>query len=92
MTDTYNEETKVKYDEEDKFLTVRDENDTAFKVKLFPEHSCSRKIFKRSKCTHLLSVMQANSQPITDGYKLPNLSQLARSKRNGKLNGRKRRV
>ena len=70
---------------------MRDENDTPFMVKLFPAPRCSCKILGRSKCAHLLAVMQVNGQPITDGYKLPELSQLRRSKRDGKLNGRKRR-
>ena len=44
---------KVNYNEEDKFWTVRDENDTPFMVKLFPAPSCSCKILGRSKCAHL---------------------------------------
>ena len=35
--------------------------------------------------------MKVNGMPITEGYKLPKLSTLTRSKRNGKLNGRKKR-
>ena len=60
-------------------------------VKLFQPPSCSCKILARSKCVHVLAVMQANGQPITDGYKLPKLSKSTRSKRNGILNRRKRR-
>ena len=45
----------------------------------------------RFKCAHVLAVMQANGQLITDGYNLSKISQLTRSKRNGKLDGRKRR-
>ena len=60
-------------------------------VKLFPQTVYSCKISGKSKCVHILAVMKANGMPITEGYKLPKLSTLTRSKRNGKLNGRKKR-
>ena len=68
---------------------MRNENDTPFMVKRFPAPSYSCKILRRSKCAHVLAVMQAYGHLKTDGYKLPILSQLTRSKRSGKLNGQK---
>ena len=61
-------------------------------VKLFPEQNCSCKFLGKSKAkwTHLLAVMNANGHPITDGYKLPKLNQLTRSKRNGRKRHRDR--
>ena len=57
----------VKNNEDDKFWTVKDENDDIIVVKLFPVPSCSCKITGKSKCAHLLAAMKAYGQPITDG-------------------------
>ena len=79
---------KVKFNAEDKFWVVMDENDplapkiTTFVVKLFPNPICSYKYVWKLKCSHLLSVMHSNGMSITDVQKLPKLSELTRLKRN----------
>ena len=73
------------------FWTVIDENNAPFQVKIFPKAECSCKLVGKSQCVHVLACLRANGQPIDSGYKLPKLSDLTRTKEQGKKSGRKNR-
>ena len=74
---------KIKFNADDKFWMIMDENYQPFVVKLFPNPIRRFKYVGKSKCSHLLAVMHSNGMSISDGYKLPKLSELTRSKLNG---------
>ena len=71
-----------------KIYHVVDEKGTIFNVNLLPKPNCSCP--EKSKCCHILAVEYTNGKPLSECYKIPNLSKLTRKKNNNKISGKKR--
>jgi len=81
---------KVIHNIEHKCYSIIDEYNKPHQVTILPKSKCSCS-YGKANCCHILAVQHINGLYITDAYKAPNMGEVFKSKRNGKLTGRKKR-